>query len=598
MKKTITINLAGVVFHIEEDAYEILQKYLGSVKRYFSKVEGGAEIQGDIEARIAELFSSQINEFKQAISIEDVDSVIRQLGTVEDMMGDENVENEDQDSGSANANTESNFTTEGPKRLARDSSNAIIGGVLSGLAAYFGVNPLWLRLGVLALFFGLFFLPNISGFLFVVYLILWIAMPADPLLENKGKFKKFLRSRKNQMVAGVSGGLGAYFNIDPAIIRVLFLVTTFFAGSGLIAYIILWVITPEAKSLTDEIQMEGNPVTLNSIEDQIRKNVKMEDKSAQNTLVKVLTFPFKLIALVITALGPFVKFAFDALRVFIALLLLFIGGVFLFSIIVIAGVGLGFVEPTLYNIQTGDIPLGKMAAEVTTWMVMFGSLAAVIPVIAILLLSFSLMAKRNLIKPIVGLVLVGLFFSAIIGSAFTIVPLIQKFKSEGSFIESKDYNLKSRLVTLNYNPLDEDNTGIYPLELEIKGWEDNTFKLTKRFIAQGKTRSDASSNARFAAYNVVQQDSSLIFDSDLILEQSAPYRAQRAEIKLYVPYGQQFQMDEELGDILRNTLYPNGYETDQLEGNIWVFTKNGLKCLTCKDEQQNNDSNEDEDDEL
>ena len=89
MKKTITINLAGLVFHIEEDAYEVLQQYLDSVKRYFSKVEGGADIQGDIEARIAEIFSESISESRQAITIDEVSHVIRQLGTVEDMIGEE-----------------------------------------------------------------------------------------------------------------------------------------------------------------------------------------------------------------------------------------------------------------------------------------------------------------------------------------------------------------------------------------------------------------------------------------------------------------------------------------------------------------------------
>jgi len=594
MKKTITINLAGVVFHIEEDAYDILQKYLDSVKQYFSKVEGGAEIQRDIESRIAELFSMQINEFKQAISNEEVESVIKQLGSVEDMMDEEDVRTEIQSPDTENANAEYSSNPNDQKKLTRDSSNAILGGVLSGLSAYFGINPLWVRLSVLALFFGLFFLPNISGFLFLAYLVLWIAMPSETNLENRGKFKKFLRSRKNQMVAGVSGGLGAYFNIDPVIVRIIFVVTTLFAGSGLLAYIILWVITPEAKSLTDEIQMEGNPVTLNSIEDQIRRNVKMEDKNAQNNVVKVLTFPFKLIGIVVAALGPLVKFAFDALRVFVAIFLLVIGGIFLFVIVILSGGGLGFIDPTFYNIQTGDFPLARLAMEISPWMVMFVSIAAAIPAIVILLLSFSLMAKRNLLVPIVGLVLFGLFLCAIGGTAFTVIPLVQKFKSEGSYVESKDYNLKSKMVTLSLNPTFEENKNYHSITLEIRGWEDSTFKLTKRFKAHGKTRNDASANARLAQYNVMQQDSSLIFDSGLIIDPNIPYRAQRLEAKLFMPYGQRFRMDKELGSILTNPLSPNGYNTDFLEGNIWIFTRKGLKCLTCKETFEDKSEYEDE----
>ena len=597
MKKTITINLAGLVFHIEEDAYEILQKYLGSVKKYFLNVEGGLEIQGDIESRIAELFSEQLTDFKQAITIEDVEAIIKQLGNVEDMMDAEDVPLENKSAGNSEQHPDLNAKTDGTRKLARDSSNAIVAGVVSGLAAYFGVNPLWVRLLVIALFFGIAFFPSVSGFIFISYIILWIVMPADPALVNTGKFKKFLRSRKNQMVAGVSGGLGAFFNVDPTIIRIIFLITTFFGGVGLITYLILWAITPEAKSLTDEIQMEGNPVTLNSIEDQIRKNVKMEDKAAQNNIIKVLSFPFKIIAMLVAALGPLVKFAFDAVRVFVAILMLIIGSSFLFVIIILAGVGLGFIEPTAYNIETGDFPLATLASEISPLMVFFAALTAVAPVISILLLSFSLMTKRNLLRPIVGLFFVGLFFIGIIGSAVTIIPFIQNFKEEGSFVESVDYKIKSNMVTIGLNQVDEETNGFYPLELQIVGWEDSTFKLTKQFKAQGKTRKEASANARLAAYNIVRQDSSLIFDSDLKIEKDILYRAQRLEMKLYVPYGQKFKMDRALGDILENTLSPNGYDTDQLEGNIWIYDSKGLKCLTCTEQTKNSESDPDQNNE-
>ena len=155
------------------------------------------------------------------------------------------------------------------------------------------------------------------------------------------------------------------------------------------------------------------------------------------------------------------------------------------------------------------------------------------------------------------------------------------------------------MVTLSLNQLEEENNGFYPLELQIKGWEDSTFKLTKRFEAQGKNRKEASANARLAAYNVVRQDSSLIFDSDLVIDPNIPYRAQRLVLKLYVPYGQKFQMDPALQDLIKHTLYPNGYEVSQLEGNIWVFGKKGLKCLTCKEDSSGSESelNQNEDDE-
>jgi len=581
MKKTITINLAGIVFHIEEDAYEVLQQYLSSVKRYFLNVEGGEDIQGDIESRIAEIFSGFITEFKQAISIEEVHSVIKQMGTVEDMIGDEAEFTSTENDQNAQSSENQGQKQEG-KRIVRDSSNGLIGGVCAGLAAYFEVNPLWVRLATLALFFGFPFFPALSGTMLISYIVLWIAMPAQINLENLGNFRKYFRSRKDKILGGVAGGIGTYFGIDPVIVRVIFVLFIVAGGSGVILYVLLWAITPEAKSVTDDLQMQGNPVTLNNIEEQIKKNVNLPDKEVESTLVKILVFPFKIISLVFAALVPFFKFLIDALRVFVAVILFVIGAAFLCGIVVVILASLGLMDGFEGNIQLGDFPVGKISSEITPWMIGFGGLAALIPALVILLLSMSLMFRKTFIQSVLALILVGLFFVGAIGFTVSVLPVVKKFSSDGKVMVKKEFVAGYKNLSINMNMLDSKMNKLHPVTLKIKGWERNEIQLNQRFEAQGSSWSEATNNAKLATYGVVQQDSSIIFDSNLSLDPSLPYRIQRLEMTLYLPYNQIFTMDPAIRLILQHTLYPNGYEKGQLDGNSWIFTKSGLKCLSCK----------------
>lgn len=586
MKKTITINLAGLVFHIEEDAYEVLSRYLNSVRSYFGSKEGGVEIQADIESRIAELFSQWISSSKQAITFEDVQNLIKQLGTVEEITGEDL--SGDEASFQAKESYDESTQSDGPirpKRLARDTKNAILGGVLAGLAAYFEVNPLWVRLLYVAFFFGFAFLPSFGFPFLLVYLVLWIVMPADPSLDNKGNFRKLFRSRKDKVVGGVAGGLGLYFNTDPVILRVLFLGSVFLGGAGILAYIILWVIIPEAKSLTDEIQMEGNAVTLQNIEDQIKKNVNLSNKDTEKKVVRALSFPFRLVSLIVAGLGPFIRFLFDALRVFMAILLLIIGAAGLFALGVLVAASLGWVDASTYNIQVGDFPFHQIVSEITPLMISTTALAAAVPILVILMLSLSLMAQKNFFKPIVVMVLVGFFIIGSLGSAFSLVPFIKEFSAEGSRVETQAFASNYQVMQLGLD-LSENESKAFPVTLTLMGTDDTTMLLVKRYKAQGASRKEATKNTEGLSYTASQVDSLITFSPSLTLGEDQKYRAQRLELKLFLPQGKKFKIDPSLKDILYKTLYPYGYDVADLDGNIWMFEQNKLKCLTCSEKNQ------------
>lgn len=168
MKKTLTINLGGLIFHIDEDAFNKLELYLRTLRNQFAQTSGGDEIISDVETRMAELFRERNNDTKEVINTDDVDKVISILGKPEDYLQDEDY---------AQANTA--FTTENSysKKLHRDVDNRMIAGVASGLAAYMNISSIWIRLLFVALFF--------SGFGFFLYIILWIVVPGARTTAEK-----------------------------------------------------------------------------------------------------------------------------------------------------------------------------------------------------------------------------------------------------------------------------------------------------------------------------------------------------------------------------------------------------------------------------
>src|SRR4051812_22349889 len=171
MNRTITMNLSGIIFHIEDDAYEKLNKYLSTIKGYFNETEGRDEIMGDIESRIAEMLQAKVNQTKQAVLLADVESVIAVMGKPEDFAGD----GEQKETTSDKHYTERERTY---RRLFRDPDDKVIGGVCSGISNYFDIDPIWIRAAfVIALFvFG-------SGVL--LYFVLWMIMPQAKTIAEK-----------------------------------------------------------------------------------------------------------------------------------------------------------------------------------------------------------------------------------------------------------------------------------------------------------------------------------------------------------------------------------------------------------------------------
>jgi phage shock protein PspC (stress-responsive transcriptional regulator) len=204
MKTTITINLGGIVFHIDDDAYEMLHTYLIAIEKQFTSDEERLEVMSDIEARLSELFTETLNEKRDVIMKDDVSKVIEIMGEPEEFSDEE-------------AKSESSKSSKESKKRSMYNRNS----------------------------------------------------------------KKMYRDPDNRILGGVCSGLSAYFNVDPIVFRIIFILIALGMGSGLIIYIILWIVIPEASTTAQKLEMRGEPITIENIKKAVREefeNVKSKMK--------------------------------------------------------------------------------------------------------------------------------------------------------------------------------------------------------------------------------------------------------------------------------------------------------------------------------
>ena len=309
MNKTININIAGTVFNLDEEAYDLLNKYLESIKSYFSKMDKDGEIISDIESRIAENFLSKLSDKNNSISLLDVQNIIKIMGTLDDFKEIYDDENKEEETFSSNGKD--------PKKLHRNISDKVIAGVASGIGNYFKVDPIIIRIIFLASLFA-------GGFGFFAYIICWIGIPAKDGSEHLLN-KRFYRDKDDKVIGGIAMGISNYFGMDVSIIRILFLISIFFGGSGLIVYFILWFITPEAKKVGEKMSMAGYSFNLENIEKFINKKINPKDKE-ENIFIKIILFPFRLIG---PLLNGFIKLIVPIIRILMSFIL------FVFSVAII-----------------------------------------------------------------------------------------------------------------------------------------------------------------------------------------------------------------------------------------------------------------------
>jgi phage shock protein PspC (stress-responsive transcriptional regulator) len=584
MKKNISINISGIIFHIEDDGYDSLRKYLDSINQYFGSFEDSSEILADIENRIAEIFLSKLNEGKQVITLEDVNGLIATMGNVSDFKAAEEQEFvASEPKAEKREERSSAYSQPSPhKKLFRDQKRKILGGVCGGLGHYFSIDPVWPRV-----LFALLVIGSYGG-LILLYIILWIALPASEELDDEVSVKKMYRDTEKKVLGGVASGLAAFFGADITLIRLLFVVFSFIGGLGLILYIILWIALPQANTITEKMEMQGEPVTLSNIESSVKKSLNEKDEE-ESTLAKVVLFPLRAIAAVLTALGnalgPIVKLFFELLRVVIGLAILATGLAFLVSIVITFGIFLGLFSTSILpeywgsDIQGLAFPMDAIRNTFPVWSMIAALVVVLIPSIGILLSGASILAKRSFFKSAVGWSMLGLFIMGVLVLSFTVPKMIYSFKEEGEYKAEKVFDVKGKTPVLKMSEVGLDDYNM--TDLTIKGYDGKEIKLVQRFRAQGTTRKSGAENAQMVDYKVVQQDSVITFDSNMTFKKEAKFRAQRLDMELFIPIGQTFVIEEELWRLIDNNHWDYDGYRDSNFNKTWKMTDHGFECVNC-----------------
>ena len=623
MKKTISINISGILFHIEEDGYDTLRKYLDAINKHFSSYKDNHEIISDIENRIAEIFLSNLKNNKQVITAENVDKLIEKMGTIADFTAVEDKEETIKDEPETNQEDFYKYVappgseTGGYKKLKRLENKKILGGVCAGIANYFSVDPLWTRLiAILLLFSGnLNFRPgfldifpfdnfrfslSFGFFAIVAYIVLWIILPVSYEVMEDTKIKKLFRNPDDKVLGGVSSGLGAYFGVEVIYVRLAFVLLAFAGGSGILIYLILWIITPVASSITERIKMKGGEITLDSIDSTIKESINPIPQAPESPTRKILMAPFRILGKVIdaigSALGPLGKFIATVIRIIFGLIIFFIGLALTITPLIALAAYFGITDAD-YRVLMDNFPVELFTDMVPLWLVISSMGLVIIPGIVILLLGLSVLAQKNLIGGRFGLVALGLWLLCVGISIFQIPKIVAQFKEDNWYKTESQLAVTPGTLVLKLNEIEDEPTFNH-VNLRIEGNADTLVTLQEEYFSRGRTKAEALANAQKFKYSYSVMDSTVTFNEGFDISSLDQFRDQKVNLVLQVPYDRPFIMERSLLDILRNTIYANGYRSSDVSSSaVWVFNEGGLVCLTClgkKGESEDRD-NVDED---
>lgn len=243
----------------------------------------------------------------------------------------------------------------------------------------------------------------------------------EPAKISGNSQRKLYRDGSNKIIAGVSSGLAAFFGVDPILVRIIFALSLLLGGAGILVYIVLWLLVPEAKTASENLQMRGETVTLESVNQFVKERVE-EVKKNRGFFSKLIRFPFKVLG---WAVPLFVRY----LAPFIATAL----GVLIIAVACIALVSLTFVLfLILTNIQSPyvDFPFMEVVGKTVSFYVLLiaGYLVALVPLLFGIFLGLSLAKRRSVFKSAIGFALLGVWFISLIAAGVVGVNLAQRYQ--------------------------------------------------------------------------------------------------------------------------------------------------------------------------
>ncbi len=550
MNKTVNINLAGIFFHIDEDAYLKLSRYLEAIKRSFTDSQGRSEIIADIEARIAELFSERIQNEKQVVGLTLVDEVITIMGQPEDYLVDDEIFDDE-------PHQQDHRKSRAVRRLYRDTDNSYIGGVAEGLGHYFGLDALWIRLIWVILFFS--------------------------------------------------------------------------AGTGVLLYILLWALIPEAKTTAEKLTMTGDPVNISNIEKKIKdgidtvsenlKNVDLKkhgdklkegfDHVSDNISESVKNVDFQKQSSKLKSssqsffgtIGTLILFVLKTIAKFIGILLIFIGISTIIALIVAfftIGITNAIHFPGLDFINASN------AANLPIWLMsLLLFLAIGIPFFFIFYIGLKILVNNlKSIGNIAKFTLLGLWIMAIIGLIITGIRQATEQAYDANItqveeplnitsgdtlkIKMMSHDTYNKHLYQNYydykiSPTDNNQSLISTTDIRviIKSTTDSLASIKINAYAEGSSYDLAATRAKNITYNYKVIGNELRLDAFLVTDAENKFSDQHIDLYIYLPEGSVFSLDDYVSRFSRYNISVKNILKQDMEDNYFKVLEDEAECLDC-----------------
>ena len=553
MNKIININLAGRLIPINEDAYQILDRYLVGLKQYFSKEEGGAEILHDMEDRIGELFQEELKKGNGSISQNDVNGVIAIMGSPQQIIEETGAEGKE----SFEDKEQTYSSEEEPaKRLKRSEKEKVIGGVCGGIAAHFNIDPAIVRIifAFIALAWG-------TGI--IIYLLLWAILPEAS--EEPIKLRRRLyRNTDQKVVGGVCSGIGAYLNIDPIWARLIFvlpIIASMFFGiakfqfllpisiggmpSMFLLYAVLWASLPKANTITEKLEMKGKKVDVKNISEAVKQQ---------------------------GAIDPVKKSSSNFLVVLIKIFVFFVGGIMLltiFSVLIALIISLFYTSSSFSMMNVQNLIFDNQNQKIILFLSI--TLLILIPIYGLIkLLAYLISGKKVRSPKWLNYTLLVLFIGSIFSLFWFAGEVATDFKmryykketvqlqaiSSDTLIISTNNNLISSNEGVeniwqnsDFNETDfffrqNENKDLFvqAVSLDIVRSPDSLFHIEIEKSAYGKNMEKAKSLALPIAFNFKQIDNKIYMPNEIQIPNKKPFRGQSITATIQVPVGKVFYL--------------------------------------------------------
>jgi len=413
--------------------------------------------------------------------------------------------------------------------------------------------------------------------------------------------KKLYRDGDDKFLGGVAAGIGHYFAIDSTWIRLLFILLAAFGGFGIPAYIILWILLPEAKTTAEKLQMEGEAVNIDNIEKKIRTEFESVSEKFKNADYSKAKSSFQYF---IDSIGKLLLLIFKASGKVIGVLLMFISAAVLLSLLVggfslgsfeIIGIGDNFVHlpPFFYN---SVIPRGLLTA------VVFISIG--FPFFILFILGLRLLSKSvKQLSKTTSLTLLGIWLVSILTLGFAGIEYSSAHSFDGSKISENtfEHNVQDTLQIkmVNKNELyykhyfrrsstqeivyENDVKKLYCTNVKVNVVQSETDKATIniRKESQDKDRNQATENATQIEYNYTITDNILKLDGYFLSNVDNIYKDESISVTIAIPVGYQIYFTGSTNSFLYDIDNTQRIYDNDMVNQHFLMTNIGLECTDC-----------------